>query len=90
MPTVSISQRVYVDVDVDANELLQQLEQEEVLDVLGKHLEQRGVDTPIGMGDGDPTRSRLIEQAFLAAKSLPDCPKPIRDLFYLVHGRAMA
>ena len=33
--------------------------------------------------------ARTIESAFLSAKSMPDCPQALKDLFWHVHGLAM-
>ena len=45
--------------------------------------------TPPGLGKGDPPESRYIEAAYLAARGMADCPSPIRDLLWHVHGRAI-
>ena len=45
---------------------------------------------PPGLGDGDAARRHnIIERAYTAALNMPELPREIRDLFWLVHERAL-
>lgn len=44
----------------------------------------------LGCGDGDAARRHnIIERAYTAALNMPELPREIRDLFWLVHDRAL-
>ena len=70
---------VYVEVEMD------EFTDREILD----EVKARKLHIPCSPGEGDDERrENLIERAFLAAKALPDCPRELSDMFWLVHGRA--
>lgn len=85
MSYVSIS----ASIDVDADEVIEQLSAREVAELFKRHLPKQGLSVPMGSGDGDKRLDRYVEDAYRAAKSMPDCPPAIRDLFWHVHGRAI-
>lgn len=87
MPYATVSTRVEVEVDLD--KALEELDESEVNDLLRRHLPKKGVETPLGMGTGDPSRETIVERAYLAAKRLPQVPRELADLFWHVHGRAL-
>jgi hypothetical protein len=79
----------FVNVPVDVDDLLSDLSDSELREVFEAHFPREKVIALQGMGDGDKPLSRTVEDAYLAAKALPDCPQPIRDLLWRVHGRAI-
>lgn len=85
MSYVSVSAEVEVDVD----EVIERLSQKQVTELFKRHLPKQGVSVPQGSGDGDKRLDHYIEDAYRAAKAMPDCPAAIRDLFWHVHGRAI-
>jgi hypothetical protein len=86
MRAVSVSVSAYVDPD----EVLDQLDDEDLKELFQKHLPLTGVAVPEGQGRGDVPIDRIVEQAFLATKRLPAVPEALRDLFWRVHGLALA
>jgi hypothetical protein len=81
--------RRYVSVDIDPDDVLGQMDTKEVVELFEQHFPRQSVIVRQGMGDGDKPLSRFIEDAYLAAKAMPDCPPAIRDLLWHVHGRAI-
>ncbi|MRG98831.1 hypothetical protein GIY21_00830 [Xanthomonas sontii] len=86
---------VEVEVCVDAIDIARQLKRMDPDDraqFIATALKGAGERSiPFGAGDGDQARiANTIERAFLAAKSLPNCPPEIAELFWVVHQRAMA
>ena len=87
--TVSVSTEV--DVDVDVRDVLNCLNDAEAIEVARIVLPRTGVAVPFGLGEGDTSiAERFVEQAYLAARRVPDLPREIADLFWHVHGRAIA
>ena len=78
-----------ISADIDADDVLEQLSAPEVARLFKRHMPNQGVTVGPGMGEGDKASERFIEDAYLAAKALADCPPAIRDLFWHVHGRAI-
>lgn len=80
-------------VDVDLEDVLEDYSEAEALATFERHFSTRapakGSSVPVGFGTGDPPPDRYIDAAYLAAKAMPDCPRPIADLFWHVHGRAL-
>lgn len=37
-----------------------------------------------------PAADLTVERAYLAARAMPDLPRELKDLFWVVHGRAIA
>ncbi len=80
---------VSVSVDVNVDEIIEDLSKSDRADLIAKLLEDTAV--PFGLGDGDTSRAtNIIERAFLAAQKIPNIPAELKDLFWVVHGRAMA
>lgn len=81
------------EVDVDLEDVVEDLTDDEIVAelerVLRRRQSKRTVTVPNGLGDGDPSASRYIEAAFLAAKRMADVPRELADLFWHVHGRAL-
>lgn len=80
---------IRTEVDIDADDVLEQLSEHEVAQLFKRHMPKLGVTVGQGMGEGDKVTDRYVEEAYLAAKSLADCPAAIRDLLWNVHGRAI-
>lgn len=57
--------------------------------LLTAYLKKRGTEKPKGVKLMAPEKRRVIERAYLAAKRLADLPDEIKDLFWIVHGRAL-
>ncbi|WP_369916495.1 hypothetical protein AB8810_10930 [Xanthomonas sp. NCPPB 3005] len=82
---------VEVDVDVGMDDIAKAVEHASEKEKAAIAAKLFGGGVPFGLGDGDAERAAtLIERAFLAAKSLPSCPPEIAEMFWVVHGRAMA
>ena len=84
--SVSVAKRVWIEeeVELDANELL------EGLDTEGKRTLTALLVPGAKCGDGDAERrENIIERAYVAALNTPQLPREIRDLFWLVHDRAL-
>lgn len=80
---------VSVNVDVAIDDIVCELGETDKQELIARLLEDRS--TPFGFGDGDQSRARIIiDDAFNAAQKLPTVPTEIKDLFWLIHGRAMA
>ncbi len=80
---------VSVNVDVAIDDIVCELRETDRQELIDRLLEDRS--TPFGLGDGDQSRARIIiDRAFNAAQKLPAVPTEIKDLFWLIHGRAMA
>lgn len=92
---VTTSTSVDVEVDIDFAEIVAGLDQasrSQLAQMLlsgSTHISPSEV--PFGGGEGDAQRiESIIERAFNAARALPQpCPE-LAELFYVVHGRAMA
>lgn len=86
MSTISHS----ADIEIDIDDLVRSMLPRERDDMIAA-LSETGAVIPMGMGDGDNARiNNLIDTAFNAAQKIPNLPPEIKDLFYIVHGRAMA
>ncbi|HEL5025686.1 TPA: hypothetical protein UOA81_000855 [Stenotrophomonas maltophilia] len=73
---------ITVDVDVDLDEF-------DDADIL-KECKTRGL-IALPNAPADATNADLvIERAYLACRFLPGMPQELKDLFWQVHGRAMA
>jgi len=88
--TVSVSKTVEIDeeVDLDVDDIVEGLEPADKAILLMR----LGGTTAngLGCGDGDAARRRnIIERAYTAALNMPELPREIRDLFWLVHDRAL-
>ena len=84
-----ITKSVEVDVHIAIDDLVVDLSDNEKIALL--HKLTGTVDVPLGAGDGDQQRiDSIIERAFLAAQNLPAVPHEIVELFWHVHGRALA
>ncbi|GAB3755044.1 hypothetical protein [Lysobacter olei] len=81
--TVSVSERVYIDadVDVDIETIIKSADEAD----LHKLRDRLGV----GRAPTGQREDYIIERAYLAAKSLADIPRELADLFWHVHGRAI-
>lgn len=89
--SISISKCVDVDVYIGPDDIAEALEHASMKDKAAIAAKLFGGGVPFGSGDGDMARAAtVIERAFLAAKALPNCPPEIAELFWVVHGRAMA
>lgn len=77
----------YVSVDVDIDDIIESATPEDIK----KLVEAIGSDSAptTCTGVGDPTPARYVEAAYLAAKSMQNLPRPIADLLWHVHGRAI-
>ena len=73
------------EIEFDPGDYLHEVRTNELI----AELARRDKVVPPGAGDGDISSSRRVEEAFIAAKAMPDCPQAIKDLFWYVHGRAM-
>lgn len=73
-----------VSIDVDLNDVLSRLDDDEVRELLSDY------GAPAFVGEGDAARrEHIIERAYTVALNLPELPREIRDLFWLVHDRAL-
>lgn len=81
--------RHYVSVDIDPGDVLGQMDETEIVELFEQHFPRQRVICRQGMGDGDKPLARFVEDAYLAAKAMPDCPPAIRELLWHVHGRAI-
>ena len=80
----------YVRVHIDADDVLEELSDSEIEEELKRRRKTVDLSVPLGAGDGDASfLRRLVDQAEFAARSLGDCPMPIKDLLWHVHGRAL-
>lgn len=87
MRNVSIS----VDAYVDPNDVLEGLREDDLIELFSRHVPDRGVLVPLGIGDGDLSQLQgCVDRAFEAARAMPDCPQAIKDLLWRIHGRAIA
>lgn len=85
-----ISVDVDTSVDVDFDEIIEQLDADDVAEIVKRKLPQ-GIAVEVGLGDGDVAYTRsVIARAEAAARRLPDLPNELRDLFWHVHGVAIA
>lgn len=85
-----ISKTVYteVDVDIDFDEIVSDISESEKAELLAKLIGTTSI--PFGLGDGDvPRIQNIIERAYAAIKQVPNVPREVADLFWLVHGRAI-
>jgi hypothetical protein len=74
---------VEVEVDIDAADL--------DTDELLEEIQRRMLPLERGLGDGDLAYTRsIIARAEAAARRLPYLPPELRDLFWHVHGVAIA
>ena len=73
-------------VAVSAGEVLPQFPEDALLDA---YLKKRGTQRREGVKLMPAEKRRVIENAYLAAKRLADLPNEIKDLFWIVHGRAL-
>lgn len=79
-----ISTYVEEDVDIDIDDIDTGIRQEDKAKLIAK-LGGDGL-----LGDGDVARrDNIIERAYTAALNMPELPREIRDLFWLVHDRAL-
>jgi len=78
-----------VSIDVDPDEVIEQLDDREKAELFQKHMPRESVVVRQGLGEGDKPLSRFVEDAYLAAKALPNLPRELADLFWHVHGRAI-
>lgn len=86
--TVSKWVSTEVDVEIDLEDAVDDLSEAEKAQLMKK---LAGGGFPFGLGDGDVALTRnIIERAYLAAKAMPSVPREIADLFWHVHGRALA
>jgi len=75
MPTIT------VDVDLD------DFDDDDLLE----ECKARGLDVIAKTAASDPGTSELVvERAYLAARSMQSIPQELKDLFWLIHGRAIA
>lgn len=79
---LTVSQEVWVeaDADFDAGEVFDGLDDE------GRHELAKLLGYPGWL----PEAESIVEAAYSVVKSMPDCPKELKDLFWKVHGRAIA
>jgi hypothetical protein len=76
-----------VDVDIEIDEIVKELDTAGKAELMAK---LAGGGIPFGLGDGDtPRANNIIERAYLAARNLPNLPREVADLFWVVHGRAL-
>lgn len=85
------TQRLAVDVPahkvlVPADEALASLPEGALL---AAYLKKRGTETPRGLKLMPAEKRRIIEAAYLAARRVQNLPAEIKDLFWVVHGRAL-
>ncbi len=71
---------------VDVDEVLPKFPEDALLDA---YLKKRGTQRRVGVKLMPAEKRRVIENAYLAAKRLADLPNEIKDLFWIVHGRAL-
>lgn len=77
-----------VDVDIDIEDVVKDLSESEKNELM---IQLAGGGVPFGLGQGDTPRiNTIIERAYLAAKAMPSIPREVADLFWHVHGRALA
>ena len=78
-----------VEVEVEASDQIEQLGKDAIADIA----RQAGLIHPgqAGLGDGDDSRTRnIIDSAERALRRMPQVPRELADLFWHVHGRAIA
>ncbi|HZF96857.1 MAG TPA: hypothetical protein VEY92_01195 [Pseudoxanthomonas sp.] len=78
-----------VDVEVSIDDIVDSLDEQGKKD-LASRLLGSPKSAPVGLGEGDRPLERVVEQAYLAARRVPKLPREIADLFWHVHGRAIA
>lgn len=82
-----VSKYVEVEVDVEIEDITKGMSAKEKTELAAELMDGT---VPFGWGDGDVERAtNIIEQAYIAAKRLPNLPREIADLFWVVHGRAL-
>jgi len=88
----TVYREVEVDVDLDLDELAEGLEPADVAHLISKcGMPAHGVVCPMGLGDGDESRiSRIVDEAERAVRRIPHIPRELADMFWHVHGRALA
>lgn len=85
-----IYKTVEVDVDICIEDLVEDLDDSDKAKLAEAIGAAPGVALD-GTGDGDlARRDTLIERAYLATRNLPQVPSELADMFWLVHGRAIA
>lgn len=88
--SVSVCKTVEIDeeIDLDVDDIVEGLDPADKAILL---LRLGGtVSNGLGCGDGDAARRHhIIERAYTAALNMPELPREIRDLFWLVHDRAL-
>lgn len=87
--TFSVTKQVDVEVDIDIDDIIDDMSEAEKNELHAKLSGRGGVE--FGSGTGDQARiENIIERAYCAARSMPSVPREIADLFWHVHGRALA
>lgn len=84
---------VYADVqvEVDASQVIRDADAEDISALVKAALEKGKIAAPVAFGQGDaPRMEAIIERAYCAARNMPSVPREIADLFWHVHGRALA
>ena len=76
-----------VDVEVEIDDIVDSLDEQGKKDLVSRLL---GSPKSAPVGEGDRPLERVVEQAYLAARRVPNLPREIADLFWHVHGRAIA
>jgi len=81
-----ISAYIDEDVDIDVDTIANGLSDADKATLVSK----LAGGCPPGFGDGDTARlENIIERAYTAALNMAELPREIRDLFWLVHDRAL-
>lgn len=83
---------IYKDIEVEVDVDIEDLRNEEIKQLIAEAAKRGKVPgASLLAGDGDQARlDNVIERAYLATRRLPEIPRELADLFWIVHGRACA
>lgn len=83
-----ITVEVDTHVDVSLSDIARDLTDADVLELV----KSRGMPTnDLTLGDGDDSRLRgIVDAAERELRQMPSIPRPLADLMWYVHGRAIA
>jgi hypothetical protein len=90
--SISVSKYVEIDTEVDMEDVLDSCSRDELRELIEKaqaRLYKTKASTVPEISEGPFAPERIVESAYLAARDMRECPAPLRDLLWHVHGRAI-
>lgn len=76
-----------VDVEVSLSDVIREADPDQLEEFAGEIDTQ--LSKSVSTAPGPFSRARIVDAAYHAARALPECPEPIRELFWRVYGRAL-